>query len=542
MVKRLLSNWWGDLLFGAIVFITYLVIGAYLTLVKNYLPGDALSRLVSAYLVFYGTQSKLATIGFVWPPIPTLLLLPLAWIPFVVETWLAPVVVSALFMSIACVLIGRIANLCNVSRGWQLAVMFLFATNPMILVFGINGMSEAILIATTLGACYWLIRFWDARRDTALILAAGLFGLLPIIRYETAVLTAGAGLLIAFLSWAWREQLPPNKFASLMEGRMLAYSSLAVYPIFLWTIGCWLITGNPLYFLVNERIALGTAIPQIVRMGIYDTSFLSSMRLTFGLWFELFPLGAIATLAAVGVGVWRRVSFLVGLGLVPLTLPFVQGILLSRQTTVPLLRYYIMVIPFAIVVLLVCWKAISSSLEQSNSRRLNHYNKLFLTLLALAFLASNFASGYALSTSRYESVEGETWQELGFRVPVSKGVPVNHVREAVAIGRLLSQIVPEGSRVLLDTYGRGYAVILGAHNPKLFLNHTDPHYDDAVLSPRRFADYLLIPDPSNEEVDGGKDAINQKHPYLYRDGAPWAELVDTLPPTAAGWRLYKIKR
>ena len=53
------NRWREDLIIGGLAFIFYLVLGAYISIIREYLPYDSLARLVSAWLVFEGAETKL---------------------------------------------------------------------------------------------------------------------------------------------------------------------------------------------------------------------------------------------------------------------------------------------------------------------------------------------------------------------------------------------------------------------------------------------------------------------------------------------------
>jgi hypothetical protein len=537
MVQNRVNKRWIEFVAGFLLFLIYFGLGAYLCLNKHFLPGDALSRLLNAYLVFYGVEVKLATIGFVWPPIPTLLVLPFTLIPFLVRTWLATVIVSALFMAVAVMLTARIAELCGVSNGWRWLLILLFAFNPMSLVFGANGMSESILIAVSMAAFYWLLRFLRTDRNVDMIMAAGFFSLLPMIRYEMVTLTIGAAAVLFLQTWRRRNQYQIDEFRNYLEGRLLAFGSLAIYPTFIWMVTNWMIMGTPFYFLSNERSALGSAVAQLKTMGLLNVSPTDSFLVSFQQWIGLFPLGVMVVFATGLIGYMRRSDTLFVLGLLMLLTPLTLGYLLLRQSSIPLLRYYVMVIPESVVVGLAVLHELVHK-EGVLIRRSNVTSNIYLGAFSVVFLASNFLTGYQLGHNRYQSIEQPSWIGISTNQPVIN----NYINEAMGIGQLLPQIIPAGSRVLIDTYGRGYAVILGSGHPEIFLNITDPNFDAAVLKPWLYVDYVLVPDIDNQEVDGAHDAINMAHPDLYDGNVTWAELVNKLPRTDLKWKLYKIKR
>lgn len=518
-----------NLIIGVLLFACYLIGGYYIRFYRGYLPGDAISRLVSAWLVSQGTVVKFSSIGFVWPPIPTLLLIPWALTPSLFQNWMAVVVVSALSMAVACIMVGQIASICRISTWWRRVFVFLFAVNPLVIIFAINGMSEAILMAATLIACFWLIRFWQTSRNSHLIFSAAFFGLLPLIRYEFALISAWSGLVILLLLWEKRHQFTREKFGQFLEGVLLAYSSLAIYPFFLWVIANWFIMGSPFYFLVNNRSNANVAEFQLADYGIITTP-LNSFQITFQAWFWTFPVGLIASVALILLGWKKKSNFLIGFGLMPLIVPALQFLLLISRSNVPLLRYFVMVVPLGLVVSMVFLYAFSILYNRIRG------GKIAVTILIiLLLLSSNVMSVIQLNSYPYQTFDGATWRALTGQGDARDLLIV----QAYDIGKLLVETVPTGSKILMDIYGYGYAVLLGANTHKIFMDFTDTNYDAALLNPQGYVDYILVPAPYQTN---NFYAVNLYQKSLYANGASWAELVNILPETIDGWKLYKIKK
>jgi hypothetical protein len=519
-----------DLIIAGATMVFYLSLGGYLSLYRHYLPYDSLARLVSAWLVFYGTETKLASIGFVWPPIPTLAILPFTIFPWMVESWFAVVAVSAVATALSCVAINHLAALCGFPSGWRWAVVFLFAINPLIIVFGINGMSEALLMLFLLTACYWLVRFWQSDRNTYLIISGSFFGLLPLVRYEFILITLWSGLILVALCWKRRNSFSEFEFREFLEGRLLAYGSLAIYPLFLWAVANWFIMGNPLYFLFNNRSAVSLAEMQLSGYVNLVTSSSYSFRLVFGVWISLFFLGAIGSLTALIIG-WRQKSlFLNYLALMFWVVPALQFILLIQRANVPLLRYFVMSIPLGFVIALVAAYRLLPIV--SNDRR---GKMLFFGVFIFLTIASNVVSWMTLERYPYQDIERESWRGITTKEPLDN----RNFDQAYQIGQLLPNIIPAGSRVLIDTYQFGFGIMLGAKDHALFLDFTDPNYEEALKNPPAYVDYLILPRP---EQRGALYAINIAQKKLYSEGASWAEWLDVLPTTDLGWKLYKVKR
>jgi hypothetical protein len=327
-----------------------------------------------------------------------------------------------------------------------------------------------------------------------------------------------------------RHRFSLEAFRSFVEGRLLGYSGLAIYPIFLWAVTSWMIMGSPLYFLVNDRSSLNLAEMQIESYGNLITDLGTSFELTVGISTLAFPLAVIGAAVAIWAGFRTRSPFLVGMGLFPLILPVVRFALLIQSATVPLLRYFIMVVPLGVVGCLAAWRPLQSLL-----RRWKWGSRLAAAGFFVLFAASNAASAHTLLTYEYQNIERLTWLALTTRDPI----PNQEIDDAMNVGKALTRVVPAGSRVLVDTYQFGFAVVLGAEDPRLFFDFTDPHYDQAVRNPVGFVDYVLVP---TTEGRGAFYSINRFHPNLHPEGAPWAELVDGLPDSSLQWRLYRVKR
>ncbi len=508
--------------------VVYLVLGYYLIFIRNAYATDGLARLVSAWLVFQGRQVKLATIGFVWPPIPSLLIIPFAAIPAFVQSMMAPIIVSGLCSVFSLIILGYLSAACGINQRLQVLVILLFALNPLILIFAINGMSEAVLVVTSLAAVFWLVRFYQTDRYTHMILAGILFGLLPLIRYESILLSLWSCVLVLLLSWDKRHEMPLVKFRQFMEGRLLAYSSLVIYPTFLWMLANWLIMGNPLYFLTDVESATSILHIELEQAGVL-TDPLSSFRFVFGAWGLMFPLGAVAVFALIFLGMKQRSNFLMGFGLMPLVVPFTQFILLYRQSTVPRIRYLIMGVPIGLAVALVAFNLLSPWI-----RRYRFGQAYLVAAFSLLFIFSNIMTRSQLVNYPLQDQEQKTWYGLagGGEYQVKK------VIEAFDLGRYLVGVIPSGSRVLIGLED-GFAVELGAGDPSLFMDHTDPDFHDAVLNPPAYVEYILVP---YNKYKSGLNVINRIHKTLHDRGAPWVELVDGLPQTELEWKLYKVKR
>jgi hypothetical protein len=124
--------------------------------------------------------------------------------------------------------------------------------------------------------------------------------------------------------------------------------------------------------------------------------------------------------------------------------------------------------------------------------------------------------------------------DSGFRSPAPSALRNNGY-----VANYLDQLnLPDGS-VLMDTF-IGWDVWLQSQHRKQFVITSD--YDFAAFLNAPSASgirYILVSDPVQ---DGRADAINQRYPTIYRDGAGIASLVMTVPATGDDqtWRLYRV--
>jgi hypothetical protein len=516
-----------SILAGAFL-LAYIFLGYYLIFIRGGYTTDSLARLTSAWLVFHGVEMKLTTIGFVWPPIPTLVLLPLAAFPSLVYSFMAPVIVSALCMVLSMILIGHLVSACGLNRNWQVLAVLLFAINPLTIIFAVNGMSEALLVVCTLAALFWLVRFHQTNHNTHMMFSGLFFGLLPLIRYESIILSFAGCALVLAVSWENGADMPLNKFRQYVEGRLLAFTSLVIYPIFLWMLANSLIMGNPIYFLTDVESASSVLHIELGAAGV-QTDPLSLFRLLFGTWTLMFPLGVLATLLVVVIGIRKRSWFLAGFGLLPLIIPVTQFLLVMRESSVPRFRYLMLTVPLGLAVMLVAVHYL-----QPLARRIRWGQTGLLGFTAILFLFSNLLTYQQLVTYPLQDQEQKTWYGLAG----GGEYKVRSVLEAFQMGRQLKTIIPPGKRVLVGLED-GFAIVLGARDPTLFMDHTDPDFQAAVRNPPEYVDYLLIP---KNDFKQALNILNRVHPYLHARGAPWVELVDALPETENQWKLYKVIR
>lgn len=190
----------------AVAAVCYLAIAGWFW--RNHLiPGDASSRVANAYYVLFSRDPHLAAVGFVWNPLPSLILLPVlplkALVPALTRDALLAPLASAVFMAGAAAVGNDVLRGLRVTRIPRLALTVLFAAHPMILIYAGDGMSEAFflffLMLTVRGLLQWLR---DGRPESLVSVGLSL-GLSYGVRYEALAPSLAVPLLVAATSW-WR--------------------------------------------------------------------------------------------------------------------------------------------------------------------------------------------------------------------------------------------------------------------------------------------------------------------------------------------------
>ena len=229
-----------------VAFAVYALLGARLVVSQHLIVFDGLARLSHAYFVWWNAPPKLAAVGFVWPPIATLVFLPLALIRPAATSLLALPLTSAVFGGVLLVYLDRTLAVLRLGRPYRLTLVALFGLNPMIVFYATNGMGEIVYLAFLTGGLYYFLRWYLERRPTLLILTGSFFAIGILTRYEvfTWALVLSVVVAIALI----RQHVARDE----LEGSVLSYLAPICYGLFLWFFFNWLILGDPLSFLRNQ--------------------------------------------------------------------------------------------------------------------------------------------------------------------------------------------------------------------------------------------------------------------------------------------------
>jgi len=509
------------LIYGTVAWLAYSVLGIWLGYHYNGVMRDAFARLANAYYVLYSRDPHLEAIGFIWNPLPSLLMLPLLalkglW-PALAHLGLAANLVSAPFGGLAVYAFARLLRRFGLAgRPWW-GLVLLFALNPGIAFFAANGMTDLMLSATMLATLDSLWAYVDERRVFSLVVAGLWTATAFLIRYDIAfwamVVAVATAIALARLpehratyrrSWPW------------IAGLLLVWTTPLIYAATMWVFVNWMIMHDALYFLrgAYSNVAQNAT-------GAYRNAELSAAwghplgALSFvarqTLLFPPVVVGALGLLAISLVG--RRMVHAQALILAAATLgvPLLQLLLLYKGESDGWLRYFLTFIPFGFVSIAFLTRQLAVYAPRLRSLIWG----LCLTTLLIGNGLTFFTMLMPASPLRTEQLQG--YQDF------------DHV-----IGYLDAH---PRLTVLTDTFLSFPAILRTRYIPSTnFVVTSDRDFVRLLDHPSSRVTAFLVPQPTNL---GLLDAVNQRYPQLWAGREPWARQVADFPP-GHHWRLFMI--
>lgn len=512
--------------------IAYLAIAAYLVFGLGLVIGDGWSRVGNATYVLLSRDPHLAAIGFVWNPLPSLLVLPLIpfaaiW-PSLVHAGFAANIISAIAMAAAVVQLRGIVADAGIARLPRLAMVAAMAINPMIVYYAANGMSEALFVLILLVAVRCLAAWLREDSLSALVLCGLALGLAYLVRYEAV---AASGVVIAVVAAVSAARATPGRRRAQALADAIVVGSPFAATFVIWAMTSWIIVGSPFETFTS----------------VYGNS--SQVEL-------MAPWIRLATSQGTGQAPWYFIRQVLGLepGLA-LLVPFALVIAIRRREWMGLaslvlaavlafagvafvsghsfgwLRFSITAIPLAIVLV-----ALGSSLGTSARAR--------GTVRMLAAVAVVWAGVATTTWTMLEPTLGqEEARQLGPYLVGAVGGPTTVPPESQSyrlggeVARAIDALgLPSGS-VLVDV-ATGFPIVLQSQRPTQFVITPDRDFPAILADPLAFrVRYLLVPD---DRYLGTLDALNRHYPGLYEDGAGIGKLVAAFESASFSWRLYLV--
>jgi hypothetical protein len=515
------------LLLASIVFVVDLAFALYLSYGIQLFEGDAVSRVAEAYYVFFSGDPHLGAIGMVWNPLPSVFVLPLVFAKFIapslVTRGIVADVVTAVFGGIGAAQLCSILEKLGFEKAWRLTIAALYAANPLILLYGANGMSDIILMSSYLGALNGLLGYMRSRSLRALAAAGFWLAIGFGDRYEAVPFAAlaGIGLVLGLAGrTTWKE----------IGAALILLETPIVYAGAMWTYFNWLIMKDPLYFFNSPygnaaQTSTGAGVNHALEVARHNVIGTLSYAGHFLLLF--WPAG-LGLAAALWWSVGRRrdpiapvlVGALVGSVTLEISLTYV-GLLAEWD------RYFMAYIPLGFVT-----AAFAASKLATHHSRSSVWPGWVAPALALILLAGNVGTLMALRIPSLSHPDGQVWRHALTGRPMPPGSSLTyHVSYIAQYLNVHPHLI-----VLMDTYTT-YEIVMQVKNPRQLVITSDEDFAAILNNPRGRVTAFLVPRPTGADR---QDAIDRQYPRLWAGKVKWTRLVVAFHD-GAQYRLYLIE-
>lgn len=518
----------------------YFTIGTVLVLRYNMFDPDATSRVANAGYVVFSRQPHLSAIGFVWNPLPSMVEIPVLqlsrWWPELKTHGLASVVQSALFMAGAALMVRRIALDRIVGAAWRWLAVACFALQPMIVVYGASGMSEAAETFFLLWCIRHLMQWIRHDRVGDLAWAGIALGLGYLARYEVVPAAVGAAALVAVI--AFRRARSSGRIDSAILSVVIVMFPLTC-AFTIWAVTGWVVSGELLATL-SSQYGNGSQVAGAAERGgplgqaASDDWVVIGARLL-----GMQPFLGVAVAGAIVVAALRRnVAVLVPIATMGPVLAFAAWSQYS-STTFGWFRFYLLAIPLVVCVALACWTRHDD--EPARWRAGDLVSRFGAALLAASLLIGIPVTVRAMSDERI----GNQQLQFGLKSladPQRYPPTEQWFRRLMVNDRSLADYfdrrhLPEGS-VLMDTFNT-WGIWLSSNNPKQFVITSDYDFNPVMNRPWDFGVRYVV---SSNPVISDADALNVRYPSLWNDGAGLGTLVHSVYGATGDerFRVYRI--
>ena len=485
----------------------FIAVGYQTTINQHVIVFDALDRLTRAYLIWHNTPPKLAAIGFSYPPLTTMVLLPLSVIKPVATSLVALPLTSALFGGATILMLDRALARCDMMALLRIPLLVLVAINPMFVFYAGNGMSEMLYLALQAFSLYCFVAWYETTEPRFLIGAGFAMAILVLTRYAF-ILWA---ILFAVLIGVALVRRRATRIE--VEGSVIAFAAPVMYSLALWILFNALIVADPFGWLTHTTTstqavnASGAVMHQLgfdevskrllqLNVAVFPLAFVAvpalvltfiSQRNDLALW-----LASFVVLGIVILGVHAYTADNEGLLTLRDSMPMMVASLVGagwvyRSFPTARLGIWLVTTVMLIIGLFTAWHGMRTYPFQSEEQ---------------AFIR-------AIATGKDQTGQASRG---GYRVGVA---------DEAEMAEYINTHITRHKSVLVDN-GQSFGVILLSGRPQLMFTRADKG-DTAwfarLSDPYGHVDYLLT------AYSSGADLIIRHYPSLNRNGVPGMSVV-----------------
>ncbi|MCO7126396.1 hypothetical protein NIE88_11500 [Sporolactobacillus shoreicorticis] len=523
------SNRWILLCIGTLVFGSELIFGIWMAHWNYFIPGDAISRVANAFYVLYSRDPHLGAVGFVWNPLPSLLILPILlfnrWIPELANEGISGVILTSLFASAMAVFLFR-----NFSRrGHSVLVsiffVFIFIFNPFMFLYGSNGMSETLFIFFIIVCVTYLTDLMDTENNTiSLILIGFSLALAFFTRYESIFFGAALSLsaVVIILNHYKNKEYHARTVYQKIEAAELIILLPAIYGGLLWIFLNWSIMGDALYFLhsnysnlaQSENLSTNPIIAPVIGNWLQTIQYVLLRSIPFSIPFVLIVLVRAFT------GKLFKMDFLC-LVILILSVPLMQLIMLYKGASYGWLRFFVYPLP-----IVMAWLPYELG-------KLKTKKKILYKITTLAVISSLIFSSYV------------TWLFMNNRKFAPEEYDAIHAKQSPTyLNRMLAKRIAgdldkrlsqhPDSKILMDSFNAFQIILNSRHNQQLVIT-SDLDFEKSLNHPvKHKITYILVPKPNGV---ASLNAVTKRYKNFYYRGASFAKLEKEY---GEEWRLYRL--
>ena len=513
-------------------FLVYLAAALLLDFKYESFMGDAFSRMANGFYIVYSRDPHLAAIGFVWCPLQSLVDLVFllgnhVW-PALAHNDMAGSLTSVFAMAGAVYQVNAALREWGVNRAPRLVLTAFFLLDPMIILYGGNGMSEALFLFTLTASTRYLLRWMDTGDLRSLAYAGVAMGFSYLTRNEAIGGVIAGALAVALVTY-WRSGGGTSDRGKAALSDASIFAAPGIIAAAGWAIVSYVITGDLFgqyqsIYGNSEQQALASHLALHGRI-VYELHAVTTM----------WPFLPIVLVAAVVVAIRRHDPRI----LAPLTvlggaLAF-DALALLDNALQPYYRFFIATIPIEVLILGSLLIAVPSTPHEHGAgtsysyaaKNLRNVGAVLLVLVAMVPAIVTTARSMVNTSIGPEESQMVAWVFLAH----PNKYDVQYSQRYPAILKLSSYFdslkLPDGDIIVDNSTDCVPEIITTSSQPKVFVIPNNRDFQRELADPLTFhAHYILEGNPSLQP----NTAINDQYPTMWSTGAGFTERVRNFPP------------
>lgn len=477
-------RWESALVFGGFT-VAYAWIGYYLINTLHVVGFESLDRFNRALMIWHNDPTKLAAVGFDYPPLAVLLISPLTVISGLARNlWIIPLG-SAIFAGLTMMTINTMMRRAQLIPPMRIVMLLALGFNPLVVLYATTGSRHFIWLSFAIAAIGALFA-WYVTADIRFVMVAGL-------AYAVAALAGYNSLLWFLVSAVMIGAILARLGADgeEIEGTTVGFAAPTIYVVALWTALNLILVLRPFNWLTaaSDRAEAGD-------VGVF--SFADLATATGQLVLYGAPLAIVILPALLFAGVVRRNGFALWLGLLLLVAILTPGVsvVLNMTDSPMLMRNALPILMLAVVGAL--WLARSAGTDATLVAGLTVVGLVIsipFTFQAMkTFPHQNLEASFANAVSTGNSQEGALTRD---------GSVIGYASEK-EMGNWIRANISDENSILTDD-AQTYGPMLFSGNPALFfdrVDRSDGPWLDCAEKPDGCVDFMLIATNSDQDLLG----------------------------------------